>query len=172
MWSETTPRLRDTKRGELYEDYLAIAAHDDFVGVQNYERRWYDGNGEVVPDPDAPKNDMGSAIDPGGLGGAVRYVHERSGVPVLVTEHGMNTTDDTFRAEFIEPSLSGLLDAIDDDVPVFGYLHWSLMDNFEWIFGYEAKLGLMAVDRTTFERTRKPSADVYERIVRANAVDA
>ena len=46
------------------------------------------------------------------------------------------------------------------------------MDNFEWIFGYDGKLGLMAVDRTTFERTRKPSADVYERIVRANALDA
>ena len=166
------PSLRDTKRAELYEHYLAIAAHDDFVGVQNYERRWYDANGEVVPDPDAPKNDMGSAIDPAGLGGAVRYAHERSGVPVLVTEHGMNTTDDTLRAAFIEPSLTGLLDAIDDDVPVLGYLHWSLMDNFEWIFGYEPKLGLMAVDRTTFERTRKPSADVYERIVRANAVDA
>jgi beta-glucosidase len=44
------------------------------------------------------------------------------------------------------------------------------MDNFEWIFGFEPQLGLMSVDRTTFDRTRKPSADVYERIVRAGAV--
>ncbi len=112
---------------------------------------------------------MGSAVDPASLGGAVRYASERSGVPVLVTEHGMHTSDDRLRAAFIEPSLAGLLDAIDDGVPVLGYLHWSLMDNFEWIFGFEPQLGLMSVDRTTFDRTRKPSADVYERIVRAGA---
>ena len=115
---------------------------------------------------------MGSAVDPAALAGAVRYAYERSGVPVLVTEHGMHTRRRLVCApRFIEPSLAGLLDAIDDGVPVLGYLHWSLMDNFEWIFGYEPQLGLSPVDRTTFERTRKPSADVYERIVRANAVE-
>ena len=41
--------------------------------------------------PDAPKNDMGSAVDPASLGGAVRYAHERAGVPILVTEHGIAT---------------------------------------------------------------------------------
>ena len=45
---------------------------------------------------------------------------------------------------------------------MIGYLHWTLLDNFEWIFGYDVQLGLVAVDRTTFERTPKPSADVYE----------
>jgi beta-glucosidase len=140
--------------------------------VQNYERRWYDADGEVVPAPDAPRNDMGSTIDPAALGGSVRYAFDRSGVPVLVTEHGMHTADDALRAAFIEPSLVGLLDAIDDGVPVLGYLHWSLMDNFEWIFGYDGRLGLMAVDRITFERTRKPSADVFEGIARAGAVEA
>ena len=59
-----------------------------------------------------------------------------AGVPVLVTEHGIGTADDALRAGFIEPSLAGLLDAIDDGVPVLGYCHWTLMDNFEWIFGY------------------------------------
>ena len=54
---------------------------------------------------------------------------------------------------------------------MLGYLHWTLLDNFEWIFGYDVQLGLVAVDRTTFERTPKPSADVYSRIVRANAVE-
>ena len=115
---------------------------------------------------------MGSTVDPASLEGAVRYAHERAGVPILVTEHGISTADDSIRAEFIEPSLVGLLDAIDDGVPVLGYLHWTLLDNFEWIFGYDVQLGLVAVDRTTFERTPKPSADTYSRIVRANAVEA
>ena len=165
------PSLRDRKRSEVYDHWLAVAAEDDFVGVQNYERRWYDANGEVDTNSDAPKNDMGSTVDPASLEGAVRYAHERAGVPILVTEHGISTADDSIRAEFIEPSLVGLLDAIDDGVPVLGYLHWTLLDNFEWIFGYDVQLGLVAVDRTTFERTPKPSADTFSRIVRANAVE-
>ena len=68
-------------------------------------------------------------------------------MPVIVTEHGMQTDDDTERAAFIEPSLRGLRAAMADGVPVLGYHHWTLMDNFEWIFGYEGKLGLHSVDR-------------------------
>ena len=60
--------------------------------------------------------------------------------------------------------------SIDDGVPVIGYLHWTLLDNFEWIFGYAHELGLHAVDRETFARTPKPSAAVYSTIVRAHAV--
>ena len=53
-------------------------------------------------------------------------------------------------------------------MPVLGYCHWTLMDNFEWIFGYTQQLGLHAVDRETFVRTPKPSAGVYAAIVRAH----
>ena len=53
-----------------------------------------------------------------------------------------------------------------DGVPVLGYLHWTLMDNFEWIFGYGHQLGLFEVDRSTFDRTAKPSAAVYAAYVR------
>jgi beta-glucosidase len=49
---------------------------------------------------------------------------------------------------------------------VLGYLHWTLMDNFEWIFGYGSRLGLHEVDRTTFARKAKPSASAYAEIVR------
>jgi beta-glucosidase len=92
-------------------------------------------------------------------------------VPVLVTEHGLGHSDDTLRAALIPPALEGLLGAIDDGVPVLGYLHWTLMDNFEWIFGYDVKFGLHEVDRQTFARTPKPSAAVYSAIARANAVE-
>jgi beta-glucosidase len=162
--------VRDRKRAEVYDHWLRLAGDDDFVGVQNYERICFDGSGALPPPEGVPRNQMGSAVEPLSLAGAVRYAHEVAGVPVLITEHGMATDDDTLRAAFIEPSLRGLLDVMDEGVPVLGYLHWTLMDNFEWIFGYAFHYGLHAVDRTTFERTPKPSATAYARIAKAGAL--
>ena len=166
------PSVRDRKRAEVYQRWLELARGDDFLGVQNYEQVPFDGNGVVPPSEDATKNLMGTEVEPLSLAGAVRYGHEVAGVPVLVTEHGMGTPDDSLRAAFIEPSLAGLLDVIDEGVPVLGYCHWSLLDNFEWIFGYDFQYGLHEVDRTTFVRTAKPSAGVYAAIVRAGAVSS
>lgn len=164
------PSVRDRKRAEVYQRWLELARGDDFLGVQNYERVPYDANGIVKPAADAPTNQMGTEVEPLSLAGAVRYGHEVAGVPVLVTEHGMGTPDDTLRAGFIEPALRGLLDVMDEGVPVIGYCHWSLLDNFEWIFGYAFQYGLHEVDRDTFVRTPKPSAAVYSSIAKANAV--
>jgi beta-glucosidase len=158
---------RDRKRAEVYDHWLRLARDDDFIGVQNYERLWFGPDGQLPPVDGATLNEMGSVVEPASLGGAVRYAWEVSGVPVMVTEHGIGTADDRVRADFIEPALDGLLEAIDDGVPVLGYCHWSLLDNFEWVFGYGSQLGLYAVDRTTFERTAKPSARVYAAIVAA-----
>src|SRR3954447_7451101 len=113
---------------------------------------------------------MGTQVEPLSLAGAVSYAHNVAQVPVLVTEHGMGTPDDALRAAFIEPALTGMLDAIEDGVPVLGYCHWSLLDNFEWIFGYAYQFGLHEVDRETFVRTPKPSAAVYAAVAKANAV--
>jgi beta-glucosidase len=162
------PTVRDRKRAEVYGRWLALATDDDFLGVQNYERARYDATGPVPPPEGADRNHMGSDIYPLSLAGAVRYAHEASGVPVMVTEHGIATDDDTHRAAFIGPAIRGLEAAVDDGVPVLGYLHWTLLDNFEWVFGYDVRLGLVDVDRTTFARTPKPSAAVYARIARAN----
>jgi beta-glucosidase len=162
--------VRDRKRAEVYERWLRLARDDDYLGVQNYERARYDGAGPIPPPADAPRNQMGSDVYPPSLAGAVRYAHRETGRPILVTEHGIAHDDDAYRVALIEPALRGLLDAIADGVPVLGYLHWSLLDNFEWIFGYGTRLGLHAVDRTTFARTAKPSAAVYAAIARANAV--
>jgi beta-glucosidase len=153
------------KRAEVYDYWLRLAADDDFVGVQNYERLIYGPDG-LLPAPDgAALNGMGTAVDPESLRGAVEYAHAVSGVPILVSEHGVSTPDDSIRAAFIEPSLDGLAEAIAAGVPVLGYCHWTLMDNFEWIFGYGPKLGLHEVNRETFERTAKPSARVYAELV-------
>jgi beta-glucosidase len=167
------PSVRDRKRAEVYGMWLDLARDDDFIGVQNYERARYDGDGEVPPPAGAQLNQLSSSdIYPLSLAGAVRYAHEATGVPVLVTEHGLGHSDDTLRAALIGPALEGLLGVIEEGVPVLGYLHWTLMDNFEWIFGYDVKFGLHEVDRETFVRTPKPSAAVYAAIARANAVGA
>ena len=115
-------------------------------------------------------NQVGWHVHPLSLAGAVRYAHEATGVTVFVTEHGLAHLDDSYRAAFLSPALEGLLDAIEDGVPVAGYLHWTLLDNFEWIFGYDVRFGLHEVDRETFARRPKPSAAVYAAIARANAV--
>ncbi len=91
-------------------------------------------------------------------------------MPILVSEHGIGTEDDTLRAGSSSRRWTASPEAIEDGVPVLGYCHWTLMDNFEWICGYGPKLGLHSVDRKTFERTPKPSAAVYAGIVQANGV--
>jgi beta-glucosidase len=159
--------VRDRKRAEVYDHWLRLAADDDFIGVQNYERIVYGPDGRI-PNPEGAKvNQMGSVSDPASLVGAARYAHEVSGVPVVITEHGVASDDDTIREAFIGPAIAELGAAVADGLPVLGYFHWTLMDNFEWIFGYETRLGLFSTDRTTFERTPKPSAAAYAAAVRS-----
>ena len=111
-----------------------------------------------LPAPQGAKlNGMGNEIYAPSLAGAVRYAHEASGLPIMVSEHGLTTTDDSLRASFITESLSGLQQTIADGVPVLGYIHWTLADDFEWIFGYTQHFGLCSVDRTTFKRTPRAS---------------
>jgi beta-glucosidase len=159
--------VRDRKRHEVYDHWLDLAHDDDFIGVQNYERLTYGPDGTLVLPPGAMLNDMATPVDASSLRGAVEYAYALSGVPVLVTEHGISTPDDRIRARFIGPSLEGLADAIQAGVPVLGYCHWTLVDNFDWIFGFAPRVGLYGLDRQTFARIPKPSAAVYADIVRA-----
>ena len=90
-------------------------------------------------------------------------------VPTLVSENGIATTDDDQRISYIAGALSSLQDALDEGADVRGYIHWSLLDNFEW-GRWDATFGLVAVDRTTFQRTPKPSFGVLGKIARANSI--
>jgi beta-glucosidase len=91
-------------------------------------------------------------------------------VPVIVTENGVATEDDARRIEYIQRALAGLKRCLDDGIDVRGYIHWSLLDSFEWIFGYGPKFGLIAVDRDTQKRTVKPSAVLLGKIAKANSL--
>lgn len=162
--------LRDAMRAKYYGAWLEAVKGDDFLGVQNYERAVWTSTGKLPPPAGARTNKMGVEVYPPSLAGAVRYAHAATGLPIVVTEHGVGTDDDTLRAWLIPAALAELKHAMDDGVPVKGYLHWSLLDNFEWVFGFGIRFGLHSVDRTTFVRTPKPSAAVLASIARRNAL--
>lgn len=162
--------LRDAMREKYYGEWLRAAKGDDFLGVQNYQRVVWNDHGKLPEPAGARLNTLGSEVYPPSLAGAVRYAHEASGCPIVVTEHGVGSDDDSLRAWLIPAALAELKKAIDDGVPVKGYVHWSLVDNFEWIFGYKIHFGLHTLDRQTFERKAKPSAAVLADIARRNSL--
>ncbi len=162
--------IRDAIRAKTYGAWLETARKDDFLGVQNYERTFWDDKGAVELHGDGDRNAAGAEVYPPSLANAVRYAHSVAKVPIFVTEHGVNAQDDAVRARLIPAALAELRKVIDEGIPVKGYLHWSLLDNFEWIFGYKYQYGLVAVDRTSFKRTPKPSAAIYSAIARRNAL--
>jgi len=167
---ETNPAARDKKREDCYGQWLRLARNDEFMGVQNYERMLYDDVGRIDPPEGSVRNSWGNEIYPPSLANCIEYVFEQTGKPIFVTEHGVNSEDDTQRAWLITESLKALHGTIEKGVPVLGYTHWSILDNFEWVFGYKPKFGLVEVDRETMKRTRKPSSFVLAGIAEANAV--
>ncbi|MFJ9243939.1 family 1 glycosylhydrolase [Streptomyces sp. NPDC101776] len=154
------PGAENNKRDLEYvwEDlYLAGSRGDDFVGVQSYSSQWVDLDG-IEPHPPHPDNTLvGTAYRPDALSIAVRHTAKATdGLPILVTENGIATGDDTRRIAYTGEALEHLGKTIADGVDVRGYLHWSLLDNYEWGH-WEPTFGLVEVDRETFERRPKPS---------------
>jgi beta-glucosidase len=153
----------------------AVRQTGDFVGVQTYRQIPIPGKGTPLPAlppmPFAKPNDMGEQIKrPSALGNAVQYIYEETKKPIFVTENGLETDNDERRVWYIPRVLESLHDAMARGVPVIGYSHWSLLDNFEWLRGYEPHFGIVAVDRETFKRTPKTSAVTLSAIVKANAL--
>ena len=112
---------------------------------------------------------IGWEFRPQAVAATVRRVAEvLPGKPIVVTENGVATADDTERIEFITDALKSLHAVIADGIPLRGYIHWSAFDNFEWAQGYAMKFGLIAVDRSTQERQLKPSAHFLGDVAKAN----
>ena len=100
---------------------------------------------------------------PQALEHVIRRVHDefvRAGkkeMPILISENGIATAEDTRRVAFIEEATKGVAACIADGILVIGYCYWSLMDNFEWQKGFSMKFGLVSVDRSNMKRTPKES---------------
>jgi beta-glucosidase len=157
------------KQAEVYGPWLALAKDDDYIGVQTYTRSRI-GQKTLPPPEGAEITQSSFEFYPEALENTVRFASRQAGVPVIVTENGVALKDDTRRVEYIQRALAGLKRCLDDGIDVRGYIHWSLLDNFEWISGFEPKFGLVAVDRETQRRTVKPSAVLLGNIARRNAL--
>ncbi len=115
-----------------------------------------------------PKSDLGWYLNPQSLANVVEEV-KKYNKPVIITEHGLADALDSLRSWYIAESLKALQDSIKKGSDVRGYLHWSLLDNFEWDKGYWPKFGLYSVDPVSQKRSQKPSARIYQAIVRQNS---
>lgn len=174
--TEESPYLEVRQRA--YCEWLeCVRRAGDFVGVQIYRQIPVPGKGKPLPKPeDMPFTEgedmMSKLARPEALRNGVDYIYEQTKKPILVTENGLQTDNDARRIWYIDAALASLQESIAKGVPVLGYFHWSLLDNFEWEQGYKPKYGLIAVDRTTFKRTPKPSAGHLGRIAKSNALSA
>ncbi|MHA7283414.1 glycoside hydrolase family 1 protein [Arthrobacter sp. TMS2-4] len=130
-----------------------------------------------------PVTGMGWEVQPEGLRRLLNRLQDEytgpAGIPIYVTENGAayddvadadGFVDDQDRLGFFDVHVRAMKDAIDDGVDLRGYLAWSLMDNFEWAWGYHQRFGLVRVDYETLQRTPKASAIWYARLAASNAV--
>ncbi len=162
---------RDSAWAGLEDPFFEAARGDDFFGVQTYTRQYFGSLGRVKPSTDTRVTMMGYEFCPESLEGCIRRAWEHTGhVPILVTENGIATTNDHERIEYVHHALEGVLRCLSDGIDVRGYTYWSLLDNFEWVYGYKPTFGLIAVDRSTQQRMPKPSASWLGKVARANAL--
>jgi beta-glucosidase len=161
------------------EDLRLIAQPLDFFGINLYwgDRVRADHGGAPVPVPH-PVQTAWTAFDwpvlPECLYWGPRFFHERYGLPVVITENGVSGRDwvsldgqvhDPHRIDFIARHLLALRRAMGEGVPVEGYFHWSILDNFEWSDGYKHRFGLIHVDYETGKRTVKDSGRWYAELI-------
>ncbi len=138
-------------------DWLDVSADDDFVGVQTYSRERMSADG-LLPRPEGCEQTLtGWEVYPVALEHTLRLAANQVDVPLMVTENGIATDDDTQRISYTTGALQAMGRCLDDGLDVRGYFHWTLLDNFEWVSGFRPTFGLIAVNRETFGRTPKPS---------------
>ena len=138
----------------------------DFVAFNYYTRYMITATGAQVTRPGVPVNELNWEIYPQGLLKVLRMAHQharRLHVPIMISENGLADADDSQRKAFLLQHLHQIWLGIQEGIPVSAYLHWSLMDNYEWADGFEAKFGLLDI-----QRQWRPSARMYQEIVQKN----
>lgn len=163
-------------RKKLSEQDLQIISEPiDFIGVNVYQPSNPLFNKEFANNKSKTMLDW--VVDGRTLYWTVRHYYERYHLPIMVTENGMANPDvvsadgkvhDKMRQDFLHEFLSNLKRAADEGIPVIGYQHWSVMDNFEWCSGYDPRFGLIHIDYKTQKRTLKDSAYTYAEIIKTN----
>lgn len=161
-------------------DMDLIGSPIDFLGINFYTRKFV-GALEGERTERGGETAMGWEIHPPALGELLHSLHDRYRFPkLLITENGAAMPDearaadgrvaDLDRIAYLHDHLAQVADAVTDGVPVEGYFAWSLLDNFEWAWGYGPKFGLVEVDAATQERIPKQSALWYADVARSGVL--
>jgi beta-glucosidase len=179
-WAEIMPAIHDG-------DLETIAAPIDFLGVNNYSSPLVaadpaGGRSKIVRRHDAERTDMGWEITPDGLHDLlVRLKRDYKPEAIYITENGAafadvrghdGSVDDHERQAFLQAYIDASGRALAAGVPLRGYFVWSLLDNFEWAWGYWKRFGLVYIDYTTLERVPKGSFYWYRDFVAAQRASA
>ena len=145
----------------------------DFIGLNYYtrfHRRFKPFSNEkfIELTQSSPERltDMGWEIYPEGLYRALKMINRYTTKPVYITENGIADDSDNKRAKFIKDHLLVLDKAIAEGMNIKGYFYWSLMDNFEWAYGFDKRFGLYHVDYHTQDRTLREGSRKYSEIIR------
>ncbi|MDX3377348.1 family 1 glycosylhydrolase [Streptomyces sp. ME02-6991-2A] len=139
--------------------FIEAARGDDWIGVQSYTRTRIGPDGPIPAPDDVERTLTQWEFYPSAVGEALRHTAEVVGdVPLIVTENGIATADDTRRADYYAGALNEVASALADGIDIQGYLAWSALDNYEW-GSFKPTFGLIAVDLETFERTPRASAE-------------
>ena len=150
----------------VQDDYFIkkVVRHCDFLGVNYYfSNRVY---GYRVHNPEKNVSDLGWDMAPSDIEHVLVRLHDKYNKPILITENGVADQHDQHRKWWISQTLAGIHRAMREGVSVIGYIHWSLLDNFEWGFGKWPRFGLAAVNYATGERTLRPSAVWFGKIIK------
>ena len=141
-----------------------VRGNFDFFGLNYYRRETLFGKhgaGSI--------SDIGWDIYPDGFYAIAKECYRRFKKPIIVTENGIADANDTKRAAYIRDHILAMRKAMQEGVDVRGYLHWSLLDNFEWDSGFGPRFGLVEVDYKTQERKIRASALEYKKIIETNS---
>lgn len=142
-----------------------VVKSSDFMGLNYYMSQRVYGY-RIHNSESAAYSDVDWMISPGDIEYVLERWHRKYKLPILITENGIADGEDTHRKAWIKETLLALQKAMGHGVHLIGYLHWSLTDNFEWAYGKWPRFGLAAVDYTTGERSLRPSAQWFGRVIK------
>ncbi len=141
----------------------------DFIGINYYFMSYIEKgkiDNPVTGYNPEPLNDLGWHMDPASISVAIENIWEKYKKPIIVSENGLADSKDQYREWWLEQTVDALRKVKSEGTDVFGYLHWSLLDNFEWADGWCPKFGLIEVNRKDMSRTVRKSAYVYADLIR------
>lgn len=166
-----------------YEKDMEIISEPlDFLGNNHYQGHYVstDEQGDTIhhePAPGEALTGFNWRVTPEGLYWGPKFLYERYRKPIIITENGLSSKDwvaldgkvhDPQRIDFTHRYLREYKRAAEDGVDLAGYFHWSIMDNFEWAYGYRERFGLIHVDFLTQKRTIKDSGYWYRDVISSN----